>query len=236
MNIVGYIRVSSADQAENTSITTQTKAIKEYTAKLKKKDPPLYVDIDSGNNYNRAFLWGGIKSLKSGDILLCVRPDRLSRNAKHALLILDAIHERGAELQFTELSLDLHTAAGRLIFTILTAAAEHERDMIHARTNAGRAAVRAAGGILGGPSPYGSKRRGGRDEPVNSERLGVERILGLRKLGHSLRDIARILTGEGIPTKKGRNWSHQSVAKIISRLKKKKPGRDVNTNPEDEKS
>ena len=81
------------------------------------------------------------------------RRDRLGRNLRHLVTLVETLHQRGVELKVVigqGTQVDTTTANGRLVFGIFAALAEFEAELIRERTRAGLAAARARG------------RRGGR--------------------------------------------------------------------------
>jgi DNA invertase Pin-like site-specific DNA recombinase len=85
------------------------------------------------------------------DVLLCWRLDRLGRNLKHLITLLDEL--QALRVAFVSLAegIDATTPAGKLQMHILGAIAEFERARIQERVRAGLARVRASGGRLGRP-------------------------------------------------------------------------------------
>lgn len=77
------------------------------------------------------------------------RIDRLGRSLRHLLTLADAIAAKGATLVSLCEGIDLSTPAGRMVFSVLGAFAQFERDVIRERTKAGLAAAKARGVILG---------------------------------------------------------------------------------------
>jgi len=89
--------------------------------------------------------------------------------------------------------------------------------MIRLRLVAGRVRKAEAGGYAGGAPPLGLKAEGRCLVLDNDEAETVARILELRTAGHSLRQIAGVLTDEGRKTKRGGNWHSHTVGLIIKR-------------------
>ncbi len=169
-NLVGYARVSTVDQDLDGQIEKLTAAgcKRIYSEKL-----------SGAKADNRPELVALLASLQSGDTLIVTRLDRLARSTVDLLTVLDSVQARGATFKsLTETWADLTTPQGKLILTIMGAFATWERELIKARCNEGRARARAAGKRLGGPRTR-KLDDGQRDN-----------IIGLRRLGRSLTDIA----------------------------------------------
>src|SRR5437899_4312108 len=85
------------------------------------------------------------------DVLACWRLDRLGRNLKHLITLLEELQALGVAFVSLAEGIDATTPAGKLQMHILGAIAEFERERIRERVMAGLARVRAAGRRLGRP-------------------------------------------------------------------------------------
>ena len=97
------------------------------------------------------------------DVLVCWRLDRLGRNLKHLVTLLDELQALGVGFVSLGEGIDLSTPAGKLQLHILAALAEFERGRIQERVKAGLARARRQGTRLGRPvghHPDGSHRCG----------------------------------------------------------------------------
>ena len=96
-------------------------------------------------------------SIKSGDIFISYKLDRAFRNTEDALSIARNFKKRGVGLVLLNMSEnDITTdSIGKLIFTILAAVAEMERETIRDRMKEGKASRKAKGGYVGGVVPFG---------------------------------------------------------------------------------
>jgi DNA invertase Pin-like site-specific DNA recombinase len=140
MNI-GYLRVSTQEQNE----TLQMDALKEAGCEK------VFTDKSTGATFERKGLEEALAFARSGDSLIVWKLDRLGRSLKDLILTLNLLHEHGVNfLSLTE-KIDTTTAGGKLIFHLMGALAEFERDLIRERTSAGLAAARARGRLGGRP-------------------------------------------------------------------------------------
>ena len=118
------------------------------------------------------------------DVLICWRLDRLGRNLRHLILLLDELHAMGVAFVSLAEGIDATTPAGRLQLHVLGAIAEFERARIAERVKAGLARAKARGQRLGRPVA---------DLPV--ERLqsvcGLSLADGARKLRVSVSTLKR---------------------------------------------
>jgi DNA invertase Pin-like site-specific DNA recombinase len=85
------------------------------------------------------------------DVLVCWRLDRLGRNLRHLILLLDELHALGVAFVSLSEGIDATTPAGRLQLHVLGAIAEFERARIQERVRAGMKRARAQGKQLGRP-------------------------------------------------------------------------------------
>lgn len=141
--LIGYARVSTADQVMDLQIDALRKAgcfhIHEEPA-------------TSGAKKNRPVLDMAIKDLRPGDTLVVWRLDRLSRSIKDLYSRLEAIEAAGAGFKSLTEAFDFTTATGRLILGMLAIMAEFERQLTIERTKAGMAVLREKGHKMGAPA------------------------------------------------------------------------------------
>ncbi len=113
------------------------------------------------------------------DVLVCWRLDRLGRNLKHLITLLDELQALGVAFISLAEGIDATTPAGKLQMHILGAIAEFERERIRERVLAGLQRARAQGRKLGRPKsrlPVERLQRvAGLPVLVAAERLGVSR-------------------------------------------------------------
>ena len=123
--------------------------------------------------------------LREGDKLVVYKLDRLARSTFDLQKIAKDLEERGISLVFIKEQIDFSTPSGKLMFTMLGAIAEFERDLIKDRTTEGRERAKAQGKHLG---------RKGKDEKDVKKALKLydER----ESNGISVNDIAKMT---GIP-------------------------------------
>lgn len=140
MKRIGYARVSTNGQSSDGQVD-QLKSAGCCT---------VVQETASGAKTDRAALASLVNSLKSGDVIVVTRLDRLARSTLDLLTILKNIGERGASfVSLSETWADTTTAAGRLMLTILGGLAEFERELIKARTAEGRERAKGRGVKMG---------------------------------------------------------------------------------------
>lgn len=140
--LIGYARVSKADGSQ--SLDLQRDALIEAGVRA----DGIYEDQASGKHDTRPGLDACLKALRKGDVLVVWKLDRLGRDLKHLVTIVQELTDREIGLRVLTgqgAQIDTTTAAGRLIFGIFAALAEFERELIRERTVAGLKAARARG-------------------------------------------------------------------------------------------
>lgn len=146
--MIGYARVSKADGSQVHDL--QRDALTKAGIDAEK----VYEDSASGKKDDRPGLAACLKALRSGDTLVVWKLDRLGRDLRHLVNLVDELTKRNIGLKVLAgegASIDTSTANGRLVFGIFAALAEFERALIIERTKAGLAAARARGRNGGAP-------------------------------------------------------------------------------------
>ena len=142
--ILGYARVSTDDQ----DLSLQIDALEKHGI----PKSLIFTDKLSGAKDNRPGLTKCLDSLRSGDVLVVWRLDRLGRSMRHLITLVENL--RSCDVGFRSLNegaIDTTSASGELIFNIFSALAQFERRLIQERTKAGLAAARARGRSGGRP-------------------------------------------------------------------------------------
>lgn len=143
--IVGYARVSTGDQ----NLSLQTEALAGIGA------DPIHEDRASGAKADRPGLAAAVADLRPGDTLAVWKLDRLGRSLRQLIDTADAIQAKGAHLRSITQAIDTGTAGGRVLFHVLAALAEFERESIRERVTAGMATAKRQGRHVGRPGKFG---------------------------------------------------------------------------------
>jgi DNA invertase Pin-like site-specific DNA recombinase len=143
------------------------------------------MEKQSGAKSDREELIKALDYLREGDKLVVYKIDRLARSTFDLQKIAKDLEERGIALVFIKEQIDFSTPSGKLMFTMLGAIAEFERDLIKDRTTEGRERAKAQGKHMG---------RKGKDEKDVKKAL---KLYGERESnGLSVNDIANMT---GVP-------------------------------------
>lgn len=225
MKLIGYVRVSSKGQTDNTSIEEQKRRIRAYCEAHGHKLVRVYEETGSGKDTeNRPEFQNVIEALRKADGIIAFKLDRIARNTADVLhLVNDVLKPSSKALVLLDLNVDTSTPTGMMILTVMAAVAQLERDQINERTRIGRTAKKAQGGFIGGVAPYGfdvvGDGKAARLEENRQEQTILETIRKQRRGGKSTYAIAKWLNETGHPTKTGAKWSHVLVGKLLARKK-----------------
>lgn len=147
--LVGYARVSTADQSLNLQIDALRRAgVLEQDIHHEKMSAVR----------TRPALDDAISNLRPGDVLVVWRLDRLARNMKDLYSRLDAIREQRASFRSLTENFDFTTATGQLILGFLGLMAQFERQLTQERTRAGMRAEADRGKVMGRPMKITKKQ------------------------------------------------------------------------------
>jgi DNA invertase Pin-like site-specific DNA recombinase len=127
--IYGYARVSTESQNLGGQIETLKKAHVDT----------VYCEKMTGTNRHRPVLMKLLRQLKAGDTLTVTKLDRLARNTNDALHIIQQLFNKNVTFNNLNMGIIDNTPTGKLIFTVLSAFSQFERDMIVSRTMEGKA-------------------------------------------------------------------------------------------------
>ena len=140
--IIGYARVSTQDQNPELQVDALETAGAEQ----------IFQEKFIGTLRERPELSQCLRMLRSGDVLVVWKLDRLARSLKDLVETVQDLKDRGISFKSLTEFIDTTSSGGRLVFHILGALAEFEHDLIRERTIAGLHAARARG-RKGGRTP-----------------------------------------------------------------------------------
>ncbi len=150
MRIALYARVSTTDQHPE----VQLHVLREYARARGLKVVEEFVDQGvSGSKDQRAALDRLVKDARRRrfDLVACVKLDRLARSVRHLTTLAAEFEALEIGLVVLDQAIDTTTPSGRLLFHVLGAIAEFERDLIRERTVAGMRAAKRRGKRIGRP-------------------------------------------------------------------------------------
>ncbi len=110
----------------------------------------IYSDVMSGSTTDRDGLAGCLGRLVAGDVLVVWKLDRVGRSLVHLAGVVKELEGRGVGFRSLTEAIDTTTAGGRMVFHIIAALAEFERELIRERVTAGvRRRIGENGGVWG---------------------------------------------------------------------------------------
>lgn len=208
--VLGYARVSSEEQALGTSLRDQQASMAAYAKSIGLAVTRFFVEAESSLRErieSRHEMRALMKDVGRGDLVLCDKLDRWSRDPEFSYASIRQIRERGASFYAVSDRCDPATNEGdtMLNFRVLFAREEHKR--IRERTVGARKTLKAQGMFSEGRVPFGYRRAAPKGaklptknvlvvEPREAEL--VRRMFTLCASGRSLRQIGAALADEGL--------------------------------------
>ena len=147
-----YARVSTKNNGQNPE--TQLVALRDYVQNRGWELTTEYVDHGiSGSKDSRPQLDRLMKDARARklDVVIVARFDRFARSTRHLILALEEFQSLGVDFISLNESIDTSTAMGKMVFTVLGAVAELERNIIRERVTAGLRRAKKVGKALGRP-------------------------------------------------------------------------------------
>lgn len=203
MAVYGYGRVSTSRQAdEGESLDVQQRAMAGYAMMHGMTVDRMFVERGVSGSVplaDRAEGAAMLAGLKAGDVLITAKLDRMFRSALDALDVLGKLKARGVSLHMIDLGGNVTgNGISKLVFTILSAVAEAERDRIRERVSQVKADQRVRGRYLGGKVPFGfAVGENGALVELEDQQAIIRRASALRAEGKPLRAIQATMEAEG---------------------------------------
>ena len=214
-----YTRVSTDDQAkEGFSLGAQLDKLRSYCKARDWKISGEYIDDGYSGRYtkHRPAYNKMMLEMEKWDALLVIKMDRIHRNSKNFMQMMEDLNKEGKEFVSMTESLDTGTAMGRFVMDIIQRIAQLESEQIGERVYIGmKQKAKTNSGMLGFNIPYGynyidNKLRINEDESKN-----VKEIFKLYLDNFSMKKIAELLNKKNIPTKNNKTWASQTIATIL---------------------
>lgn len=169
MAVIGYARVSTQEQ----NLELQLDALHKADAARIFSDQGV-----SGSKTERPQLTAALDHLRDGDVLTVWKLDRLGRNTRHVLQIVEELEGRGVGFKSLTEQIDTTGPMGRAMLTIMAAFAQLERDTIVERTKAGLAAAAQ------------NNRKGGRPRRVDD--ATAAKVRAYKAQGMTANEVAKL--------------------------------------------
>ncbi|MDQ7134603.1 recombinase family protein [Staphylococcus aureus] len=146
---IGYARVSTKDQ----SLDGQIDTLKEFGCDR------IFSEKASGRKQKRNELDKCLDYLRDGDTLVIYKLDRLGRTTKQLIELSQWLDDNHIDLHIIDMNINTKDAMGKMFFTMMSAFAELEANLLSERTKKGLAAARDRGRIGGRPPLPDHKKR-----------------------------------------------------------------------------
>ena len=184
--LIGYARTSTTDQLAGFEAQKAELLVVGCDAKL-------FVEQVSSVG-ERPRLEAMLEQLRSGDVVVVTKLDRLARSIRDLVGIVDQIEAAGALLRILAMNLDTGTATGKLMLNVLGSVAVFERSMMLERQRAGIAKAKGDGKYKG-RVPTAMRKA---DEAVALLSSGVKPAVAARQLGIARSGLYRIMDERGV--------------------------------------
>lgn len=166
--IIGYARISTQHQ----KLDSQLNSLQKFGC------DSIFTECTSGRKADRSELNKALKKLMPGDTFVIYKLDRLSRSTKHLLQLMEEFEEKNINFISIQNNIDTSTSIGKFFFTIMSAFAEMEADIIRERVLSGLDTAKENGIRLGRPS----------------KKIDIDKIIFLYKTDKkNVTDIAKIM-------------------------------------------
>ncbi len=226
IKVLGYIRVSTEEQAERgVSLDAQQAKLTAYAALYDLELVEVIVDAGvSAKSFDRPGLQRALSLLRKGKAhaLLVAKLDRLTRSMRDlgTLVEEELVKGKWALLSVAE-QLDTRTASGRLVLNILGSVASWEREVICERTREAMAHKRSSGERTSHDAPYGFQiaEDGKTLVASEAEQALLEAIRKARQLGVSQRAVVAELARQGFTTRVGTPIGLRQVQRIMEQAR-----------------
>ena len=218
-----YARVSSARQAKDQTIGSQTAALRAHAATSRLDVPEEWVFEDEGHS-GATLVRPALEALRDlaaqglVDVVLVYSPDRLARKFAYQALLIEEFARAGTKVEFV-CGPRGDSPEDQLLIQFQGMFAEYEKAQLMERYRRGKAYRARTGSVnvLGG-APFGYRylrktpESGARYEVMACEAVLVaEMFRRYADDGATIADLARWLTGQGVPTRTGKHRWDRSV-------------------------
>ena len=215
-----YARVSTEEQADQGySLAAQLQMLRDFCEVFEMDIAGEYVDDGySGTNtrrpaYRRMF---SPDERQRWDALVVIKMDRIHRNSKNFMLMIEDLSKNGQSFFSTTERIDTTTAVGRFAMDVIQRIAQLESEQIGERTKFGMIQkAEQKDGIMGFQPPYGYSIADGELISIPEEQIIVKRIFESYLENSTLDEIASELNSSFIRTRNGNQWNKYNLRNIL---------------------
>ncbi len=219
-----YVRVSTEEQAaEGYSIDAQKELLQDYCLVEGWDVAGVYEDDGfSGRNDKRPAYRKMMAEMDSWDLILVIKMDRIHRNSRNFMNMMEVLDRHGKMFVSQSESLDTTNALGRFVVDMIQRLAQLESEQIGERTHMGmrekaETLEDATEGrrTMGFTPPFGYRLENGALKEDEEELPIVKRMFDEYAEGRTVDEICWSLNREGIMTRKGNPWNKRNMSTIL---------------------
>ena len=215
-----YARVSTEEQANaGQSLEAQMESLRRFCAAHDLEIAGEYIDDGyTGRNTNRAAYrhMFSAEERKKWDVLIVLKMDRIHRNSRNFMDMMDDLNKNGQGFVSTYDKIDTGNAVGRFVMDMIQRIAQLESEQIGERTYIGmKEKASTGGGIMGFNPPFGYVIEEGELKEAGEELAVVSDMFAMYTDGMTLDAIAYRLNGLGTLTRKGNPWNKYNLRTIL---------------------
>ena len=215
-----WIRVSTDMQSQKESPEVHEERAKSYAKAKGWIVKETYKLVTSGKSVmDHPETKRMLSDIKEGQIqgIIFSNLSRIARNTKELIEIAEIFHKANADLISLTENIDTSTPAGNLLFTLIAALSQWEREEISSRVKASVKTRAKMGKSLGGQAPFGYTWLNKEELVINKDEVPiVKEIYNTFLCKKRLRTTARIINKKGYKTKKGKRWTATSIQRLLS--------------------
>jgi DNA invertase Pin-like site-specific DNA recombinase len=219
-----YIRVSTEEQAkEGFSLGAQQQQLEDYCVAYDLEVYKVYVDDGySGRNTKRPAYRQMIEEIDSWDSILVLKMDRIHRNTRNFIEMMDLLKKKNKNFISKQEKLDTKTAMGNFVMQLIQGIAQLESEQIGERTRDGmRQKAESLESsddekrTMGFTPPFGYRLSDGKLVNDPDEQYVVKLIFDLYASGEAMDSICYSLNRQSLLTRKGNPWNKYNLRNIL---------------------
>lgn len=220
MKAVGYVRVSTSEQAQHGwNLNEDRKLIEERCQREGWELVAVHDDAArQGDDPDRPGLAALVNSLDEIDVVIMRAQDRISRDIGIWAMVSTALRAAGVRVETFTGPIDLESASGEFMANVMASVGKFEKRRTGERVRQALGARAKAGLHTGSAAPYGYRWEDKLLVAVDDEKAIVQRIFSDYLKGCSQRAITRALNDELVPLRSTTSWQQSAVARILANV------------------
>lgn len=216
MTVYAYIRASTVEQQD--TLKVQEEKIKQYCAFKDMETPKIFIEsgVSGSIEFKKRPEGGKIwNEMKTGDIIVVNKLDRISRNVADFCFMINHFNKNKIIFHCLEPNIDISSSFGLFMCHILSSVSELERNMTIDRVKA-TIKKRKENNECIGSIPYGySKTDDKKLIEDKEEQDNMRRIVELYYNKNNNKKISEIMNELKIPNRGGKKWYPENIKRIL---------------------